>query len=165
IAASHSGITTDEFETVVKDWLNTSQHPKTGLRYDQMAYQPMLELLAYLRAHEFKTFIVSGGGVEVMRAFAERTYGIPPEQVIGSQGKLKYEVRNGVPVIVKLPDVQFIDEKAGKPARIQTFIGRRHIAAFGNSDGDQQMLEWTAAGPGARLAVIIHIEAAVRELA
>jgi len=165
IAASHSGITTDEFDTVVKDWLNTSQHPKTGLRYDQMAYQPMLELLAYLRANEFKTFIVSGGGVEFMRAFAERTYGIPPEQVIGSQGKLKYEVRNGVPVLVKLPDVQFIDDKAGKPAGIQTFIGRRPIAAFGNSDGDQQMLEWTAAGPGARLAVIIHHDDADREWA
>jgi len=165
IAASHSGITTDEFDTVVKDWLATTRHPRTNLPYNKMVYQPMLELLAYLRANGFKTFIVSGGGVEFMRTFAEETYGIPPEQVIGSQGKLKYEVRNGVPVLVKLPEVQFVDDREGKPAGIQAFIGRRPIAAFGNSDGDQQMLEWTAAGSGARFALIVHHDDAEREWA
>jgi phosphoglycolate phosphatase-like HAD superfamily hydrolase len=165
IAASHSGITADEFDTVVKDWFATTRHPKTNLPYNKMVYQPMLELLAYLRANGFKTFIVSGGGVEFMRTFAEETYGIPPEQVIGSQGKLKYEVRNGVPVLVKLPDVQFVDDKEGKPVGIQTFIGRRPIAAFGNSDGDREMLEWTAAGSGARFALIVHHDDAEREWA
>jgi phosphoglycolate phosphatase-like HAD superfamily hydrolase len=165
IAASHSGITTDEFNTVVKDWLATHNHPKTNLPYNKMVYQPMLELLAYLRANGFKTFIVSGGGVEFMRAFAEETYSIPPEQVIGSQGKLKYEVRDGVPVLVKLPEVQFVDDKEGKPAGIQTFIGRRPIAAFGNSDGDREMLEWTTAGSGARFGLIVHHDDAEREWA
>jgi len=165
VAASHSGITTDEFDTVVKEWLRFSHHPKTGLRYDQMTYLPMLQLLAYLRANGFKTFIVSGGGVEFMRTFAEETYGIPPEQVIGSQAKLKYEVRDGVPVLVKLPEIQFVDDGEGKPVGIQTFIGHRPIAAFGNSDGDRQMLEWTAAGSGARLAVLIHHDDADREWA
>jgi len=165
VAASHSGITTDEFKSDVMDWLAMHRHPKTGRLYTQMTYRPMRQLLDYLRANGFKTFIVSGGGVEFMRVFAEDTYGIPPEQVIGSQGKLKYEVRNDAPVLVKLPEVQFIDDGEGKAIGIQTFIGRRPIAAFGNSDGDMQMLEWTMAGPGARLAVLIHHDDADREWA
>ena len=130
-----------------------------------MVYQPMLELLRYLRANNFKTFIVSGGGVEFMRAFTEETYGIPPEQVIGSQGKLKFELRGGRPVLVKLPEVQFVDDKEGKPVGIETVIGRRPIAAFGNSDGDLQMLQWTTGGPGARLGLIVHHTDADREWA
>jgi phosphoglycolate phosphatase-like HAD superfamily hydrolase len=165
VAASHSGMTTEEFEKTVKDWVATAKHPKTRQPYTQMVYQPMLEVLNYLRANGFKTFIVSGGGVEFMRAFAEKTYGIPPEQVVGSQGKLKYELRNGKPVLIKLPDVQFVDDGPGKPAGIQTFIGRRPIAAFGNSDGDLQMLQWTTAGSGARFALIVHHTDAEREWA
>ena len=165
MAASHTGITTDEFDKIVKDWLRTARHPKTGRLYTEMVYQPMLELLAYVRANGFKTFIVSGGGVEFMRAFAEQTYGIPPEQVVGSSGKLKFEMRDGKPVLVKLPEVQFVDDKQGKPIGIETFIGRRPIAAFGNSDGDQQMLEWTTAGNGARFALIVHHDDAEREWA
>jgi hypothetical protein len=165
LATAHSGMTTDEFSKIVKDWLANARHPKTGKPYNQMVYQPMLELLAYLRANGFKTFIVSGGGVEFMRTFAEATYGIPPEQVIGSQGKLKYELRDGKPVLIKLPEVQFVDDKEGKPAGIQTFIGRRPIFAFGNSDGDQQMLEWTTAGSGARFAGIVWHTDATREWA
>jgi hypothetical protein len=158
-------MTTEEFEKTVKDWVATAKHPKTRQPYTQMVYQPMLEVLNYLRANGFKTFIVSGGGVEFMRAFAEKTYGIPPEQVVGSQGKLKYELRNGKPVLIKLPDVQFVDDGPGKPAGIQTFIGRRPIAAFGNSDGDLQMLQWTTAGSGARFALIVHHTDAEREWA
>jgi phosphoglycolate phosphatase-like HAD superfamily hydrolase len=165
MAASHTGITTDEFDNIVKDWLRTARHPKTGRRYTETVYQPMLELLAYVRANGFKTFIVSGGGVEFMRAFAEQTYGIPPEQVVGSSGKLKFEMRDGKPVLVKLPEVQFVDDKEGKPIGIETFIGRRPIAAFGNSDGDQQMFEWTMAGNGARFALIVHHTDAEREWA
>lgn len=165
VAKAHSGMTTEEFQQKVSDWLATARHPKTKRPYDQMVYQPMLELLDYLRANGFKTFIVSGGGVEFMRAFAEKTYGIPPEQVIGSSGKLKYEMRDGKPVLVKLPDVQFIDDKEGKAVGIQTFLGRRPIAAFGNSDGDLQMLQWTTAGPGARFALIVHHTDTKREWA
>jgi phosphoglycolate phosphatase-like HAD superfamily hydrolase len=156
IAASHSGLTTDEFTAVVKDWLRTARHPKTGRPYTSMVYTPMLELLDYLRANGFKTYIVSGGGVEFMRAFADSVYGIPPEQVIGSEGKLQFELRDGKPVLLKLPEVQFVDDGPGKPAGIQASIGRRPTAAFGNSDGDQQMLEWTWAGPGDRLALLVH---------
>jgi phosphoglycolate phosphatase-like HAD superfamily hydrolase len=165
IAATHANLTTEEFEGVVKNWLATAKHPKTGRPYTQMVYQPMLELLAYLRAHGFKTFIVSGGGIEFMRAFAEKTYGIPPEQVIGSSGKLKFEMRGGKPVLVKLPQVDFIDDKDGKPVGIQKFIGRRPIAAFGNSDGDLQMLQWTTAGSGPRFALYVHHTDAEREWA
>jgi phosphoglycolate phosphatase-like HAD superfamily hydrolase len=165
MAATHSGITTEEFDNVVKEWLRTARHPKTGRLYTEMVYQPMLELLAYLRANDFKTFIVSGGGAEFMRAFADRSYGIPPEQVVGSQGKLKFDWRDGRPVLVKLPEVQFIDDKDGKPIGIQMFIGRRPVAAFGNSDGDQQMLEWTTAGPGPRFGLIVHHTDAAREWA
>jgi phosphoglycolate phosphatase-like HAD superfamily hydrolase len=165
LVTAHAGITTEEFRDIVRDWLATARHPKTGLPYNKMVYQPMLEVLAYLRANGFKTFIVSGGGVEFMRAFAEEAYGIPPEQVIGSQGKLKYELRDGKPVLLKLPEVQFIDDGPGKPAGIQTFIGHRPLAAFGNSDGDQQMLQWTKAGTGARFALIVHHTDAEREWA
>jgi phosphoglycolate phosphatase-like HAD superfamily hydrolase len=165
MAVAHSGVTTEQFDKIVKEWLATAKHPKTGLHYTQMVYQPMLELLAYLRANGFKTFIVSGGGVEFIRGFAEKTYGIPPEQVIGSQGKLRFELRNGKPVLVKLPEVQFVDDKEGKPVAIETFIGRRPIAAFGNSDGDLEMLEWTTTGPGPRFGLIVHHTDGEREWA
>jgi phosphoglycolate phosphatase-like HAD superfamily hydrolase len=165
MAVTHSGVTTEEYEKVVKDWLRTAEHPKFKRPYTDLAYQPMLELLAYLRANGFKTFIVSGGGVEFIRAFAEQVYGIPPEQVIGSAGKQKLEMRDGKPVIVKLPKVDFVDDKEGKPLGIQRFIGRRPIAAFGNSDGDLQMLQWTAAGEGARFCLFVHHDDAEREWA
>jgi phosphoglycolate phosphatase-like HAD superfamily hydrolase len=165
LALSHAGMTTDEFAAAVRDWIATAKHPTTGRPYPRMTYQPMLELLDYLRANGFKTFIVSGGGVEFMRTFAEETYGIPPEQVIGSQGKLRYEVRDGQPTLVKLPDIQFMDEGPGKPVGIQTFIGRRPIAAFGNSDGDREMLEWTTAGRGPRFGLLVHHTDDAREWA
>jgi hypothetical protein len=149
----------------VRDWLATAKHPKTGRRYSEMVYQPMVELLRYLRANGIKTFIVSGGGVEFMRVFSERVYGIPPEQIIGSSGKLKFELRAGKPVLVKLPEIDFVDDKEGKPVGIQKHIGRRPIAAFGNSDGDLQMLQITAAGPGKRLMLIVHHDDAEREFA
>ncbi len=163
VMAAHSGMTTDEFEKVVVDWFATARHATTGQPYDRMVYQPMLEVLSYLRANGFKTFIVSGGGVEFVRVFAERVYGIPPEQVVGSQGKLKFEMRSGEPVLTKLPEVQFIDDKEGKPAGIHTFIGRRPLMAFGNSDGDLQMLQWTSTGTGARFGLIVHHTDSVRE--
>jgi phosphoserine phosphatase len=165
VMASHAGSTTEEFENVVAGWIATAKHPKTGRLYTEMVYQPMLELLAYLRANGFKTFIVSGGGVEFMRPWAERIYGIPPEQVIGSSVRARYEVRNGRPVLARLPEINFIDDKEGKPVGIQQHIGRRPIAAFGNSDGDFQMLEWTTAGPGPRLALIVHHDDDAREAA
>jgi phosphoglycolate phosphatase-like HAD superfamily hydrolase len=163
--ATHAGVTTEEFEKVVTDWITTAKHPKTGRLYTEMVYQPMLELLACLRANGFKTFIVSGGGIEFMRPWAERVYSIPPEQVIGSSIKTKLEVRNGMPVLVRLPELNFIDDKAGKPVGIQMHIGRRPIAAFGNSDGDLQMLQWTAAGTGPRFCLYVHHTDAVREWA
>jgi hypothetical protein len=163
LAATHAGMTTTEFERVVKDWLATARHPKFGRPYTEVVYQPMLELLAHLRANGFKTFIVSGGGVEFMRAFAEPVYGIPPEQVIGSAGKQKLEWRDGKPVLVKLPALDFVDDKDGKPIGIQRAIGRRPIAAFGNSDGDLAMLQWTAAGDGARFCLLVHHTDAQRE--
>jgi phosphoglycolate phosphatase-like HAD superfamily hydrolase len=165
VAATHSGMTTDEFQKTVDDWVATARHPKTKRPYTEMVYQPMLELLAYLRANGYKTFIVSGGGVEFMRAFAERVYGIPPEQVVGSAGVLKFEQRDGKPVLVKEPKVWLIDDGPGKPVGIQQRIGRRPVFAFGNSDGDQQMLEWTTAGSGARFAGIVHHTDAEREWA
>jgi hypothetical protein len=165
MAASHAGMTTEEFETIVKEWLRTAKHPKTGRPYTEMVYQPMLELLTYLRANGFKTFIVSGGGVEFMRAFAEQVYDITPEQVVGSSGKLKFEMRDGKPVLVKLPEINLIDDKEGKPVGIQMHIGRRPIAAFGNSDGDLQMLQWMTAGNGARFGLIVHHTDAEREWA
>jgi len=165
VAATHSGMTSDEFEKTVKDWLASAHHPKTKRLYTEMVYQPMLELLAYLRANGFKTFIVSGGGVEFIRAFAEKVYGIPPEQVVGSVGKEKLEVRDGKPVLMKLPEVLLVNDGPGKPVGIGMFIGRRPIAAFGNSDGDLQMLQWTAAGAGARLCLYVHHDDAEREWA
>jgi phosphoglycolate phosphatase-like HAD superfamily hydrolase len=165
MAATHTGMTTEEFSKTVTDWIRTAKHPKTGRLYTEMVYQPMLELLAYLRANGFKTFIVSGGGIEFMRPWAEKTYGIPPEQVVGSSGKLKFEMRDGSPVLVKLPEVHLIDDKEGKPVGIQQHIGRRPIAAFGNSDGDLQMLQWATAGRGARFALIVHHTDAEREWA
>ena len=165
MTATHAGMTTDEFSESVRRWIATAKHPKTGLPYTAMVYQPMLELLSYLRANGFKTFIVSGGGVEFMRPWTEQVYGIPPEQVVGSAGKMKLEERAGQPVLVKLPEIDFIDDKAGKPVGIQSRIGRRPIAAFGNSDGDLQMLQWAMAGPGARFALFVHHDDAVREFA
>jgi phosphoglycolate phosphatase-like HAD superfamily hydrolase len=165
LAATHTGMTTEEFSQAVQDWISTARHPQTGRLYSQMVYQPMLELLGYLRANGFKTFIVSGGGVEFMRPWTERVYGIPPEQVVGSSGELKLEERGGKPVLIKLPQVDLIDDKEGKPVGIQTRIGRRPIAAFGNSDGDLQMLEWATAGDGARFALFVHHDDATREYA
>lgn len=165
MAVSHSGMTTEEFDATVKEWIATAKHPRFGRRYNEMVYQPMLELLAYLRANGFKTFIVSGGGVEFMRAWVEPVYGIPPEQVVGSVGKEKFEVRDGAPVLIKLPAVDFVDDGQGKPVGIQKFIGRRPILAFGNSDGDHQMLQWTAAGSGARFMGLVHHTDAEREWA
>lgn len=165
MAITHAGMSTDEFAVIVSDWIATARHPKTGRLYTEMVYQPMIELLAYLRENGFKTFIVSGGGIEFMRPWVERVYGIPPEQVIGSTGGLKFEMRDGVPVIMKTPDLVLNDDKDGKPVGIQRHIGRRPIAAFGNSDGDLQMLEWTCSPPGARLCLLVHHTDAEREWA
>lgn len=165
VAATHAGMSTEEFEKIVTDWIATAKHPKTGRLYTEMVFQPMLELLAYLRANGFKTFIVSGGGIEFMRPWTERVYGIPPEQVVGSSIKTKFEIVDGNPVLMRLPEVSFIDDKEGKPAGINSHIGRRPIAAFGNSDGDRQMLEWTQAGSGARLMMLVHHDDAQREWA
>jgi hypothetical protein len=165
IVATHAGMTTAAFEQIVKDWIATAKHPKFKRPYTECIYQPMIELLAYLRANGFKTFIVSGGGIEFMRPWTEKVYGIPPEQVVGSSIKTKYEWRDGNPVLMRLPEMNFIDDKTGKPVGINSHIGRRPIAAFGNSDGDQQMLEWTQAGSGARLMMLVHHDDAVREFA
>ena len=165
VMATHAGMTTDEFEKIVTDWITTAKHPKTGKLYSEMVYQPMLEVLAYLRANGFKTYIVSGGGIEFMRPWSERVYGIPPEQVVGSSIKTKFEVRDGKPVLVRLPELNFIDDKEGKPVGIQQHIGRRPIMAFGNSDGDFQMLEWTTSGSGARFGLYVHHTDADREWA
>jgi hypothetical protein len=156
IMSTHAGMTTQEFEKIVTDWITTAKHPKTGRLFTQMVYQPMLELLAYLRANDFKTFIVSGGGIEFMRPWTEKVYGIPPEQVVGSSIKTKYEVRAGKPVIARLPELNFIDDKAGKPVGIHQHIGRRPFVAGGNSDGDFEMLEWATSGAGLRFGLLIH---------
>jgi phosphoserine phosphatase len=163
--ATHAGMTTDAFTAIVNDWMENARHPVTGKRYGAMVYQPMLEVLDYLRAHGFKTFIVSGGGIDFMRPWTERVYGIPPEQVVGSRIKTRYEVHNGQPVIARLPAIDFVDDKEGKPAGIQQHIGRRPLMAFGNSDGDFQMLEYTTAGDGARLGILIHHTDGEREWA
>jgi len=165
VMATHAGMTTEEFAQIVKDWLATAKHPVTKRPFTEMVYQPMLELLAYLRANGFKTFIVSGGGIEFMRPWTEKVYGIPPEQVIGSSIKTKFELRDGKPVLVRLPELSFNDDKDGKPVGINQHIGRRPIAAFGNSDGDLQMLQWTAAGPGPRFCLYVHHTDADREWA
>lgn len=165
IAATHAGMTTDEFDQLVRDWVKTARHPKFDRPYTDLVFQPMLEVLAHLRANGFKTYLVSGGGIEFMRVFADRVYGVPPEQVVGSSGKLKYEVRDGRPVLVKLPEIAFIDDGPGKPAGIQENIGRRPVMAFGNSDGDFHMLQWATAGKGARFGLIVHHTDAEREWA
>jgi hypothetical protein len=165
VMATHAGMTTSDFEKIVKDWIATARHPQTRRLYTEMVYQPMLELLAFLRANGFKTFIVSGGGIEFMRPWADPVYGIPPEQIVGSSIKTKYEMRADGPVLVRLPEVNFIDDKDGKPIGINSHIGRRPLAAFGNSDGDIQMLEWATAGKGARLALLVHHTDAQREYA
>jgi haloacid dehalogenase-like hydrolase len=165
MAATHSGMTVAEFEKIVTDWIATAQHPKFKRPYTECVYQPMLELVGYLRTNEFKTFIVSGGGIEFMRPWTEKVYGIPPEQVVGSSGKTKFEMRDGTPVLMKLPAVNFIDDKEGKPIGINEHIGRRPVMAFGNSDGDLQMLQWTAASSGSRYCLYVHHDDAEREYA
>jgi phosphoserine phosphatase len=165
VMASHAGMDSGEFEKLVSEWIATAKHPQTGRLLTEMVYQPMLEVLAYLRANGFKTYLVSGGGIEFMRPWAERVYGVPPEQVIGSSIQTQYAVRDGKPLLLRLPKLHFVDDKAGKPVAIQQHIGRRPIAAFGNSDGDFEMLEWTTSGPGPRLGVIVHHNDAEREYA
>lgn len=165
VMATHAGMTTDEFNQAVKDWLATARHPRFNKPYIQMVYQPMVELINYLKNNGFKVFIVSGGGVEFMRVWTQQAYGIPPEQVVGSSGKLKYEDHDGKPLLMKLPEVDFVDDKEGKPVGIQKQIGKRPIAAFGNSDGDFQMLEWTTTRPGGGFGLIVHHDDAVREWA
>ena len=166
IMATHAGMTTDEFETSVKDWMATAKHPKTGRHYNEMIYQPMIELLNYLRANKYKTFIVSGGGVDFMRPWVEQAYGIPPDQVVGSSGKVKYDTLNGKPVLVKLPEVNFIDDKDGKPIGIHQYIGKRPVFTVGNSDGDYSMLQWASTAAGyPRFGMIVHHTDAEREWA
>jgi len=165
IMASHAGVTTEEFQRTVKEWLATAKHPRFNRPFTDLVYQPMLELLAYLRDNGFKTYIVSGGGVEFMRPWTEKVYGIPPEEVVGSSIKMKFEMRDGKPVLTRLPDIDFIDDGPGKPIGIQKFIGRRPIAAFGNSDGDLQMLQWTAGGEGLRFMLLVRHTDAEREWA
>ena len=165
VMATHAGMTTEDFEQIVKNWIAKAKHPTTKRLYTEMVYQPMLELLSYLRMNGFKTFIVSGGGIEFMRPWTEKVYGIPPEQVVGSSIKTKFELRDGKSVLVRLPEINFIDDKEGKPVGINRHIGRRPIFAFGNSDGDLQMLQWTAAGKGPRFMGIVHHTDAEREWA
>ena len=165
LMATHAGMTTDEFAATATEWLETARHPKFDRPYTELVYQPMLEVLDYLRANSFQTWIVSGGGVEFMRPWTEEVYGIPPEQVVGSSIKTQFEMREDGPVLLRLPELDFLDDKAGKPVSIQKFIGRRPIAAFGNSDGDLQMLQWTTAAPGRRLGVIVRHTDAEREVA
>src|SRR5580704_10090314 len=160
---THAGMTTDEFSTIVQDWLASARHPKFNRPYTELIFQPMLELLIYLRANGFKTFIVSGGGIEFMRVWVETVYGIPPEQVIGSSIVTKFEIVAGVPVLKRVPEVNFIDDNDGKPVGIHMHIGRRPIAAFGNSDGDLQMLQWTTAGTGSRFGLLVNHTDAIRE--
>jgi phosphoglycolate phosphatase-like HAD superfamily hydrolase len=165
VMASHAGMTTAQFDHIVRDWLVSARHPGFDRPYTDLVYQPMLELLDYLRANGFKTFIVSGGGIEFLRVFAQEVYGVPPEQVVGSSIRTTFAMRNGEPALVRQPEIDFIDDKAGKPVGIHRHIGRRPIAAFGNSDGDLQMLQWTAAGRGARLMLLVHHTDAEREWA
>ena len=165
VMASHAGNTTDEFSSIVQDWLETARHPRFERPFTDLVYQPMLELLAYLRANGFQTWIVSGGGIDFIRPWSYRVYGIPPEQVVGSSIRTKFEIRDGEPVLVRLPELNFIDDKEGKPVGIHQHIGRRPIAAFGNSDGDLQMLQWTTAGDGRRLGVLIRHTDGEREWA
>ncbi len=165
VMASHAGITVSEFDAIVRQWLATARHPTRNVPYTDLVYQPMLELLAFMRAHGFQTWIVSGGGIDFLRVWAEEVYGIPPSQVVGSSIKTRFEIRDGEPVIVRLPEIDFIDDKEGKPVGIHRHIGRRPVAAFGNSDGDLQMLQYTDAGAGPRLMVYIRHTDAEREWA
>ena len=165
IMVTHAGISTEDFEEIVKDWFATAKHPRFKRPYTECVYQPMVELLAYLRASGFKTYIVSGGGVEFMRPMTQAVYGIPPEQVVGSSIETKYEIKDGKPVLMRLPKIDFIDDKVGKPVGINKFIGRRPIASFGNSAGDREMLTWTGAGPGQRLKMLVFHDDAKREYA
>ncbi len=165
VMATHGGMTTAEFEQIVRSWLAAARHPRFQRPYTDLVFQPMLEVLTYLRRNGFKTFIVSGGGIEFMRPWTERVYGIPPEQVVGSSIKTRFELRDDAPVLIRLPQINFIDDKAGKPVGIHQHIGRRPIAAFGNSDGDLQMLQWTAAGDGARFMLIVRHTDSEREWA
>ncbi len=165
VMATHAGNTTEEFAQIVKDWLTTAKHPKTGQLYTDMVYQPMLELLSYLRTNDFKTYIVSGGGIEFMRPWTEQVYGIPPENVIGSSIKTEFEIKDSEPVLLRLPEINFIDDKAGKPVGINQHIGRRPIAAFGNSDGDLQMLQWTCIKQENSFCLYVHHTDAEREWA
>jgi len=165
VMATHAGMSTEAFEQLVKDWITTARHPVTKRPYTEMVYQPMLEVLAYLRESGFKTYIVSGGGIEFMRPWAEAVYGVPPEQVIGSSIKTKFEMVDGKPVLMRLPELSFLDDKGDKPVGINLHIGRRPIAAFGNSDGDLQMLQWTTAGSGPGFALYVHHDDAGREWA
>src|SRR6266478_2130607 len=165
VGATHTGMTTAEFEQIVKDWIATAKHPKFKQPFIACVYQPMIELLAYLRANDFKTFIVSGGGIEFMRPWTDQIYGVPPEQVVGSSIKTRFEMRDSTPVLFRLPEVNFIDDKSGKPIGINEHIGRRPIAAFGNSDGDLEMLQWTTLASGARFGLIVHHTDAEREYA
>jgi hypothetical protein len=165
VMATHAGITTEEFEVVVKDWLATAKHPRFNKPYNELVYQPMLELLDYLRDNNFKTFIVSGGGIEFMRPWVEEVYGIPKDQVVGSSIKTKFVIKDGKPVIERLPEIDFIDDKEGKPVGINKFIGRRPVFASGNSDGDLAMMQYTAAGEGRRFMLYLHHTDEVREWA
>ncbi len=165
VLATHSGMTTDEFEKIVSEWLMTARHPRFKRPYTEIVYQPMLELLTYLRANGFKTFIVSGGGIEFMRPWSERVYGVPPEQVVGSSIKTKFEMRDGRPTLFRVPEINFIDDGPGKPVGINEHVGRRAIAAFGNSDGDLEMLQWATMSGGVRLGLIVHHTDAEREYA
>ena len=165
VMASHAGMTTEEFDAIVTDWIGRAKHPQLQRPYTELVYQPMLELLAYLRAHDFKTYIVSGGGIEFMRPWTEAVYGIPPEQVVGSSIKVSFAERDGTPVLVRQPEIYFIDDRAGKPVGIHQHIGRRPVMAFGNSDGDLEMLQWTSAGAYESLAVLVHHTDAEREWA
>jgi hypothetical protein len=165
VLATHSGMTAVEFEKIVQTWLETARHPKFDRPYTDLVFQPMIELLEYLRTNGFKTFIVSGGGIEFVRAFSERVYGIPSEQVVGSSILTKFEIRDGEPVLVRQPQVNFIDDKEGKPVGINMHIGRRPVMAFGNSDGDLAMFQWVAAGGGPRFIGLLHHTDAEREFA
>ena len=165
VIATHTGMTSEEFNRIVRDWIASGKHPVTGRPYTEMVYQPMLELTAYLRANGFKNFIVSGGGIDFMRPWTEKVYGIPPENVFGSSGKTKFELRSDGPVLIRLPELNFINDGPGKPVGINEHIGRRPIASFGNSDGDLPMLQWTMAGSGPRFALLVHHTDAEREWA
>jgi len=166
LAATHTGMTTEAFEQIVKDWMATATHPITKNHYNEMIYQPMLELLQYLRANGYKTFIVSGRGIDFMRPWVEQAYGIPPYQVVGSSGKMKYEMVDGKPVIMKLPELIFNNDEDGKPIGIHQYIGKRPVFAAGNSDGDYQMIEWTTTATDyPRFGMFVHHTDAEREYA